>query len=111
AARVGLDLGVLTAPMAFRQLVEAVPYFAGLTLEQIGGRGVRWAETEAAAAAPAGAQAPLEVGEPPAPLSPNGVLRLGTYRPIWAAPEVEASPALKFLTARQQAELSPLDAE
>jgi NADH-quinone oxidoreductase subunit G len=38
-------------------------------------------------------------------------LRLGTYRPIWAAPEVEVSPALKFLIAQQQVELSPQDAQ
>jgi NADH-quinone oxidoreductase subunit G len=36
---------------------------------------------------------------------------VGTYRPIWAAPEVEVSPALKFAVARQQVELSPEDAQ
>ena len=41
----------------------------------------------------------------------NGALRLGTYRPIWAAPEVEISPALKFAVARQQVELAPEDAQ
>jgi len=41
----------------------------------------------------------------------EGALRLGTYRPIWAAPEVEISPALHFAVARQQLELSPADAE
>jgi NADH-quinone oxidoreductase subunit G len=40
----------------------------------------------------------------------NGALRLGTYKPIWAAPEVEISPSLQFTIARQQAELSPEDA-
>ena len=40
--------------MAFKQLAAAVPFYAGLTLEEIGGRGVRWPETEAAAAMPAG---------------------------------------------------------
>jgi len=40
----------------------------------------------------------------------NGALRLGTYRSIWAAPEVEISPALLFTIARQQVELSPEDA-
>ena len=40
----------------------------------------------------------------------NGALRLGTYRPIWAAPEVEISPALHYTIARQQVELSPEDA-
>ena len=39
ARRVGHDLGALTSPMAFEQLTEAVPFYAGLTLEQIGGRG------------------------------------------------------------------------
>ena len=29
----------------------------------------------------------------------NGALRLGTYRPIWAAPEVEISPALQYTIA------------
>ncbi len=42
--------------------------------------------------------------------SSNGALRLGRYRPIWAAPEVEISPALKFTVAQQQVELSPEDA-
>ena len=41
----------------------------------------------------------------------NGALRLGTYRPIWAAPEVEVSPALHYTIARQHVELSPRDAE
>jgi NADH-quinone oxidoreductase subunit G len=40
----------------------------------------------------------------------NGHLRLGTYKPIWAAPEVEISPSLQYTIARQQAELSPEDA-
>jgi NADH-quinone oxidoreductase subunit G len=40
----------------------------------------------------------------------NGHLRLGTYRPIWASPECEISPALKFLIPHQQVELSPDDA-
>jgi len=38
-------------------------------------------------------------------------LRLGTFRSIWAAPEVELSPALKFLRHGQRAELNPADAE
>ncbi len=53
---------------------------------------------------------------PPAPAAApsapsNGALRLGTYRPIWAAPEVEISPALHHTIARQQIELSPEDAQ
>jgi NADH-quinone oxidoreductase subunit G len=41
AARVGIDLEVLTGGMASQQLFDAVPQYAGLTLEQIGGKGVR----------------------------------------------------------------------
>ena len=50
AARLGLDLGVQTAAMASQQLFDAVPFYAGLTLEEIGGRGVRWQERPQASA-------------------------------------------------------------
>ena len=52
AAGIGLDLEVLSGPMASQQLFEAVPFYAGLTLEEIGGRGVRWQERPAAEAYP-----------------------------------------------------------
>jgi NADH-quinone oxidoreductase subunit G len=52
AARLGLDLGVLTAGMASQQLFDAVPFYGGLTLDEIGGKGVRWQEREAASAYP-----------------------------------------------------------
>jgi NADH-quinone oxidoreductase subunit G len=111
ATSTGADLGVLTAGMAFKQLVEAVPFYAGLTLEQIGGRGVRWPETEAAAAMPAGV-VPVATTPANAPLAEtNGHLRAGIYRSIWASPEVEISPALQFAVAEQLVELSPEDAQ
>ena len=44
------------------------------------------------------------------PDASNGTFRFGTYRPIWAAPEVEASPALHYTVAHQQVELAPEDA-
>jgi NADH-quinone oxidoreductase subunit G len=112
AKRAGLDLGVLTSPMAFAQLVEAVSFYGGLTLEEIGGRGVRWQEREAASAFPAPDASTAATPTPPAvpAVATNGTLRLGTYRSIWAAPEVELSPALIFTIARQQIEISPEDA-
>jgi len=102
--RVGLDLDVLGAAMASRQLFEAVPFYGGLTLEEIGGRGVRWQQREAAASFPAGDPGPLadlaaqvlsngadgSRGEPPA------------YRSLWDAPEVRFSPALEFLSAERE---------
>ncbi|HTU85449.1 MAG TPA: NADH-quinone oxidoreductase subunit NuoG [Solirubrobacteraceae bacterium] len=119
AKRAGLDTGVLTSPMAFGQLVDAVPFYGGLTLEEIGGRGVRWQQRDASSEFPAASPGELAstesaskadgTGAAPAAAT-NGALRLGTYRSIWASPEVEVSPALKFTIARQQIELSPEDA-
>jgi NADH-quinone oxidoreductase subunit G len=50
AAGLGLELGIDTATGASRQLFDAVPFYAGLTLEEIGGRGVRWQERPQASA-------------------------------------------------------------
>ena len=46
AARVGCDLDVLTSGMVSKQLFDAVPFYAGLTLEEIGGKGVRWQDRD-----------------------------------------------------------------
>jgi len=113
--RIGHDLGVSSSPATFEQLVEAVPFYSGLTLDELVGRGIRWPERPEAAAlgagAPPAAPAPAPATAPAAVASGNGHLRLGVHRPIWASPEVEISPALKFLIAEQHAELSPEDAE
>ncbi|MGK2937749.1 MAG: NADH-quinone oxidoreductase subunit NuoG [Solirubrobacteraceae bacterium] len=109
--RVGLDQQALTAPMVFGQITAAVPFYAGITLDAIGGTGVRWPVTAAASAWPAGDAAPIALEAPAAAASPNGKLRVGTFRSVWVAPEVEASPALKFLAPKQRAELAPADAE
>jgi NADH-quinone oxidoreductase subunit G len=50
AKLVGIDLEVLTGPMASQQLFDAVPFYEGLTLQEIGGKGVRWQERRQAAA-------------------------------------------------------------
>jgi NADH-quinone oxidoreductase subunit G len=108
--RLGHEAGaVLTAPQAWQRLTEALPAYAGITLDEIGGRGVRWPERNASAADEADL-GPFALERPPAPLSPNGALRLGTYRTIWDAPEVEASPALRYVLGDGHVELSPVDA-
>jgi NADH-quinone oxidoreductase subunit G len=96
--------------MAFRQLAETVPFYRGLTLEEIGGRGVRWPERDVAFNVGDNSDIDREISQAPTPATQNGALRLGTYKPIWASPEVEISPALQYTIARQQAELSPEDA-
>ena len=52
AERVGLDLEVLTGPMASQQLFDAVPFYGGLTLGEIPPAGIRWQERDAAASFP-----------------------------------------------------------
>jgi NADH-quinone oxidoreductase subunit G len=96
ARRVGLDLSVHSGPMASAQLFGAVPFYAGLTLDEIGGRGVRWQEREAASAlaAPAGEPARDDGKLAAVPIDAEA---LASYRSLWDAPEVRFSPTLQFL--------------
>jgi NADH-quinone oxidoreductase subunit G len=111
ARRAGLDLGVLTSSMASAQLFAAVPFYAGLTLDGLAGRGVRWPELEGAADAFSDvALGPFTLDEPEPVPAANGRLRLGTFRSIWASEEVLVSPALRFLHPGQRVEMSPADA-
>ncbi len=114
ARRAGTDFDVERSTDVFEQLVAAVGFYEGLTLEEIGGHGVRWPERARSTAL--SGDGDLLVAPPPEPhqpaaASPNGGLVLGTYRPIWAAPECEISPALHYLVPAQQLELSPHDAQ
>jgi NADH-quinone oxidoreductase subunit G len=106
AGACGLELGVLSGGMASAQLFDAVPFYAGLSLDEIGGRGVRWPERNQDWGA-AWEPAPLEAT--PAPAGQG--LRLGTFRSLWADKTVDVSPLLHFLRAKQIVELSPADAE
>ncbi len=106
-ARFGAGTGALTAPQVFAQITEAVPFYAGLTLDEIGGRGVRWQEREAASAAPVEEPSEQPLAQPPA--APEG-LRLATAPSLWSGPQVEHSPSLRFLHHGPRAELSIEDA-
>jgi NADH-quinone oxidoreductase subunit G len=112
ARECGLEFGLAFADDAFDMLAAAVPFYHGLSPEAIGGRGVRWQERPQAAAMALDQAPPLPEVAPAAREAPSpvGMLALGTYRPLWAAPEVEVSPALKYLVPHQQVELSPEDA-
>ena len=87
--------------------------YEGITLDELAGHGLRWPERPQGRSVTTGDRVsslrrPRSRTGTGAPS--NGHLRLGTYRPIWASPEVEISPALKYLIAHQQVELSPHDA-
>src|SRR5437764_5028970 len=60
AERIGHPLGVLTGAQATVQLAQAVPFYAGDTLDLIGGSGVHWTAREAASALPEGEAGPFE---------------------------------------------------
>jgi NADH-quinone oxidoreductase subunit G len=108
ALRLGVDLGVATATMASRQLFDAVPFYGGLTLEEIGGRGVRWQEREAASAFPTPDASAEELVREPQLVAEAG--EVAGYRSLWDAPEVEFSPALRFLFPRERAGRRALEA-
>ena len=138
AFRLGHETEIDSSLEALEALSADVPFYAGLTHEEIGGTGVRWQEREAAAAFPTSpnpqppstgsdpgsdpsppkvSQTATENPQPPSTGSdpgsdPSGPsIRLGTYRDLWAYEVTERSPALRFLMPAQTLELSLADAE
>ncbi len=109
ARELGHDPGdARTGAQVSNRVFEAVPFYKGITLEEIGARGVRWVEREAFES-PAWEPAKLDIPSG-SPAASEGRLRLGTYRPLWASKDVDIAPSLQFMRARQVAELSPVDA-
>ncbi len=112
SARAGLDQRLLAGPMASQALFEAVPMYRGLTLDVIGGTGLRWPESAAGVQwspprwTPKTLRVPQTTGG-----GADGALRLGTFKTLWAAKEVDLSPVLQFAVPRQVVELSPAAAE
>jgi NADH-quinone oxidoreductase subunit G len=108
ARLLGGAAGPATAAGVSAELFASVGLYNGLELEELAGHGVRWP-----ARAPAVARSGEAAAKPKlrrAAQAKGGRLLLGSYRSIWAGPEVEASPALRFLAPRQRVELSPRDA-
>jgi NADH-quinone oxidoreductase subunit G len=136
SSALGHDTGVTSQPTAFAALTSAVPFYASITEQNIGGRGIRWQETDAASTLPASiadlrdpgstadatsSAAGADIGSPDTQpdrasgesMSATGApatLALGTYRDLWAGPITELNPPLKFLKPSQRLELSPADA-
>jgi NADH-quinone oxidoreductase subunit G len=129
SALLGDETGIDSPPEALAAIASEVPFYAGITHEEIGGRGVRWQHREAASAFPSGDGAgardevPVHAAEPAVRSAPEpagnvaegeasgGVVRLGTYRDLWASEVADQSPALRFLAPRQTLELAPADAD
>jgi NADH-quinone oxidoreductase subunit G len=140
AFRLGQETGIDSSSEALEALASEVPFYGGITHEEIGGDGVRWQDREQASTFPpsaaggassspeerqtTSAETPLNASqlsreesdsgglETPPPGSPQAQgLRLGTYRDLWAHEVTERSPALRFLVPGQTLELSVADAE
>jgi NADH-quinone oxidoreductase subunit G len=111
SALLGEETGLDSALDVLEAMASEVPFYSGVTHDEIGGRGVRWQERDAVNAYP---QAAGEAaGDASASLSSpaNGGLRLGTYRDLWATEVTERNPALRFLAPKQTLELAPSDGE
>jgi NADH-quinone oxidoreductase subunit G len=129
AESLGLATDITGQPTAFAALTNAVPFYNGITDADIGGRGIRWQETPAAANVPrASAGTPSSLGTSSkergtadaSGLLPSSsakrsegvpALALGTYRDLWAGPITDLNPPLKFLQPKQRLEISLADAE
>jgi NADH-quinone oxidoreductase subunit G len=124
----GHDTGVDSQPSAFKALTDAVSFYGSITDSDIGGRGIRWQETESASNLPASAEgaaksaAGADIGSPDTQrvsasgesmsgTDANGARALGTCRDLWAGPITELNPPLKFLKPSQRLEVSPEDAQ
>jgi NADH-quinone oxidoreductase subunit G len=107
-ARLDAPLKEFSSPYVFDELARAVPFYSGLTLEEIGGRGVRW-QTRDAAGALASVPLPDSALETP-PELPTGGIRLGTSPSLWTGRETRHAAVLRFLEPQQLLELSPEDA-
>jgi NADH-quinone oxidoreductase subunit G len=97
----------LTPPQLTSFMADTIPFYRGLTVDEIGGRGVRWQDRDAAGQL---AQTPLPDTQLDDPPELPGGLRLGTVPSLWASRETEHARALRFLAPTQRAELSPDDA-
>jgi NADH-quinone oxidoreductase subunit G len=136
SARLGDETGIDSALEALEALSGGVPFYAGLTHDEIGAQGVRWQERSAsksfrAAASSAGdgddvarpsaawTRGLAEGADPgtgemalrqPSLSAADGGLRLGTYRSLWSGEVTDRNAALRFLAPSQTLELAPDDA-
>jgi NADH-quinone oxidoreductase subunit G len=112
SALLGEETGIDSVKEALEAVASEVPFYGGITEEEIGGLGVRWQDRDAAGAFPGEASREFAGGGSPASPAPaNGGLRIGAYRDLWAAEVTDRSPALRFLAPKQTIELAPHDAE
>ena len=116
----GIRLGLalehhVSAGAVLAELAERSPLHRGVTLDEIGGRGVRWQERDQSRSAAKDVLGPLLFSDPAEPRTvprpSDGELRLQTRPDLWTSRELEHAPSLDFLRPRQELVLHPADAE
>ena len=100
--RLGAGTGALSSSAVTALVADAVPFYAGLTLDEIGGTGVRWQERDAASALPSAELPGDRLDRPPA--APDGLV-LASAPTLWSGPAVEHSPSLRFLAGSERSAL------
>jgi NADH-quinone oxidoreductase subunit G len=112
SSALGDELGLDSGPMVLDAIAREVPFYGGITHEEIGGTGIRWQQRSAAAKLPAPPRHRPKAPQAKAGRQPReSRLRLGTYRDLWAGEVTDRNPALHFLARGQTLELAPADAE
>jgi len=113
--RLGVQLEHLTAATILAEIGGRVPLYRDITLDEIGGRGVRWQERAPSLEAARPVLGELCFGSPSSPPElppvPERALRLVAVPDLWASWETDRAPALAFLRARQELRLHPEDAK
>jgi NADH-quinone oxidoreductase subunit G len=108
SAALGDETSIDSAPEALDALAGDVSFYAGATHEEIGGRGIRWQERDAASNYPAPGTPSDDVTRT---VSMGSGLVLGTYRDLWDSEVTDRNPALNFLKPEALVEIAPADAE
>ncbi len=110
AAELGAGVDAEAPSDVFAALTGEVPFYEGLTYEEIGGTGIRWGDRQAGQAWTPPAAERRSAPQPERRADGDGLL-LGTYRDLWAADATKRNPALRFLMPKQKLELAAKDAE
>jgi len=125
SAAIGHETGINSGPEALAAITETVPFYAGLTDSEIGGRGIRWqdrAQAESFRGVSVGTSrtepSSRRVRDVPTGASDQSddstigdTLTLGTFRDLWANPVTDLSPSLNYLIPAQRLEVSTADAK
>jgi NADH-quinone oxidoreductase subunit G len=102
ALALGDDTGVSSQPSAFAALTDAVPFYAGITDADIGGRGIRWQDT------PAGSSFGTAGAEAPEPEKATGPDSPDTQRAA-PTPPVEPNPTPRGVASAESGPVAHTD--